>query len=252
MMPMPAEPPDAAAPRRWQKWLVAGLGALVVVHSVLVALWLAPSSPVRDVVGSDHLASYVDPYFQQGRDAVGPSAQFVDESLRVRAIVRVDGEKEPRTTKWVDVTDDENDALRRDLDPARVHLAARRLATNLNLAMFGLTPEQRKIVRDTKATVLPSELKAALEKAGPDPVRVRTFLAYDQMAQQFVGLYARARWDGDIVQVQYQAGRRTVPPLADGAPSVRDVDYLWFSFGWRRTFRGSADAQSAFDSYVKK
>ncbi len=60
---------------------------LVVIHSALLMLWLAPSSPIRDLVGSRNLASYVDPYFQQDVDTVDPSVQFVDESFQIRALV---------------------------------------------------------------------------------------------------------------------------------------------------------------------
>lgn len=250
---MPDAPAESAAPRRWQKWFVAALGLLVVVHSALLMLWLAPSSPVRDAVGNHSLASYVDPYFQQGHDAVGPNAQFVDETFRIRALVRNGGDDKAHKTEWLDLAEIEEKATRLDLDPARVHLIGRRLAANLNLAMFRLSPDQRKAVTISTGTGGLGDLRAKLLAAGSDDDAVQNYLAYDQMATQFASLYAAARWEGKVLQVQYLVGRRTVPPFADRATTtLRDVDYLWFAFGWRRAYRGSADAQSAFDSYVKK
>src|SRR3954470_8429516 len=124
---MPDSATDEAPPRPWQKWIVALLGFLVVVHSVLLMLWLAPSSPIRDLVGSRGLASYVDPYFQQSADSVDPDAQYVDESFQVRALVEGDNAKKPHVTRWVDLTAEEDQRMRHDLAPSRVHVIARRL-----------------------------------------------------------------------------------------------------------------------------
>src|SRR5689334_14926760 len=101
MEPMPDADDEPVRP--WQRRLVSGLGVLVLIHSALLMLWLAPSSPIRDVVGSRNLASYVDPYFQQDVDTVDPSVQFVDESFQVRALVR-NGSAKPVITEWVDLT----------------------------------------------------------------------------------------------------------------------------------------------------
>ena len=58
---------------RWQRGVVTGVGVILVVHSVIVALWLAPSSPIRQAVGDSRLSTYVDPYFQQGDQIVAVS-----------------------------------------------------------------------------------------------------------------------------------------------------------------------------------
>jgi len=250
---MPTPPRDAAVERPRLRWTVELLLAVVVVHSVILTLWLAPSSPLRDAAGDSRLASYVDPYFQQGRDAVGVGTQQVDESFSIRAFVAPDGGGKGAATPWIDLTRIDNRANRHDLTASRVHLIARRLATNLNLAMFNLSEEQRKIVRALTADDLPSAVKVTLEKAGGDGAAVRFFQAYDQMATQFTSLYAQSRWEGRVVQVQFRVGRRTVPPFADRAKaSLDDVAFRYFSFGWRRTFRGSVEARETFDSYVKK
>lgn len=244
-------PADDVPVRPWQRRLITALGVLVLVHSALLMLWLAPSSPIRDLVGSRNLASYVDPYFQQDVDTVDPSVQFVDESFQIRALVR-DGAADAKATKWVDLTNQDVRDVRYDLNPARIHLIARRLATNLNRAMFALDPSQRKIVRETEVTDTTSARGAALNEAGNKPAVVQNYLAYDQMATQFTSLYAAAKWKGDVLQVQFKVGRRSVPAFSKRHDEqLSDVDYLWFTFGWRPHFRGPIDAQSAFDSYLK-
>lgn len=248
-----SSPRQDAPARPRHRWVVEVLLAVVVVHSVLLALWLAPSSPIRDAAGDGRLASYVDPYFQQGRDVVGVGTQQVDESFSIRAFVAPEGGGKGAATQWVDLTRLDNRANRHDLRAQRVHLVARRLATNLNLAMFNLNEAQRKIVRGLTADDLPSGVRIALEKAGDDPAAVRFFQAYDQMATQFASLYAQSQWDGRVAQVQFRVGRRTVPPFADrDDATLADVSFRRFSFGWRPAFRGSLEARETFDSYVKK
>lgn len=243
---MPPEPRDAAPVRPRHRWVIELLLIVVIVHSAVLALWLAPSGPIRDAVGDERLASYVNPYFQQGRDLVGIGAQRVDESFSIRAFVVPDGSKKGKPTEWIDLNALDNRAGRHDLASRRVHGIARRLAANLNLAMFNLTEKQRKIVRRLTADDLPSIVSTKLLKAGGDPEAVRMFQAYDQMATQFSSLYAQSRWDGRVVQVQFRVGRRTVPTRS----ALSDVDFATFSFGWRRTFRGSTEARASFDSYV--
>jgi hypothetical protein len=236
-------------PRSWQRWLVTVLLVVAIVHSAVLALWLAPSSPLRNAVGSSSLSTYVDPYFQQSRDVVGPGAQFVDESFQLRATVRPKSGAKPELTDWIDVTEDEIHRSLHDIAPARVHVIARRLATNLNLAMFNLDPAQRKYVRSVRAKDLPSKVRAKLERLGSNPVSVRTYLAYDTMAAQFASLYAQAAFGDDVVEIQYRVGRRTVPSRA-GRDTLGDVEFLHFDFGWRRFYRGPLEARTAFDSYV--
>lgn len=248
---MPPESRDAPLARPRHRWVIELLLVLVVVHSVILALWLAPSGPVRDAVGEKRLASYVDPYFQQRRDVVGVGSQRVDESFSVRAFVVPDGSEKGKPTEWVDLTAIDNRTNRHDLTSSRSRIMARRLATNLNLAMFELTKEQRAIVSALTADDLPSTVAVKLQDAGGRPDAVRMFQAHDQMATQFTSLYAQSRWDGRIVQVQFQVGRRTVPPRS-ADKSLDEVPFDLFSFGWRRTFRGSAEARAAFDSFVEK
>jgi hypothetical protein len=255
MTRMPPTPVEDAVARPRHRWVVEVLLVVVLVHSVALALWVAPSSPLRDAVGDGRLASYVDPYFQQGRDVVGIGQQQVDESFSVRAFVAPDAGGKGAATAWVDLTRADDRADRRDLTPERARLAARRLATNLNLAMFNLTEAQRRLVRGLTADDLPSSVTPTLVGAGGRPDAVRFFQAYDQMATQFASLFAEARWgdEGRVVQVQFRVGRRTVPPYADRATtSLADVPFRDFSFGWRRAFRGSLEARETFDSYVKK
>lgn len=251
---MPHRGDEDAAARPWQRRLMVGIAVVVGLHSAVLALWLAPVNPARDAVGTTTLASYVEPYFQQSWDGLDPRSQRVDEAFRIRANVKVDGGQKMRVTPWIDLTKVEGGPLRHDVDPARVHVIARRLATNLNAVMFAFEPAQRKLVRANYITTPISTLEQRLDAAGPDDTIVQTYLTYDQMATEFASMYASARWPDDtILEVQYLVGRRTVPPRGEkGSRVLADVDYRWFAFGYRKAYKGSYEAQLVFDSYVKK
>ncbi|TGN32584.1 DUF5819 family protein [Aeromicrobium chenweiae] len=238
--------------RPWQRTLVVALAVVAVAHSVVLAFWLAPRSPLRDAVGDRTLATYVNPYFEQSWSALAPNAQFADESFTLRAQVKDDATGTITMSEWIDVTAAEDRALRRDVDPARVHAIARRLATNLNGAMFGLNPRQRVLVRESYTKEPIERLGDRLYSAGTDRrAAVQSYVAYDTMATRFASMYARARFDGRILKVQYRIGRRTVPSGATrAADALQGRDFHWFEFGFRRGFAASFEAQTAFDDYV--
>lgn len=249
-MPEPASLADGLG--RWQRLGVLAIGLVLVVHSVLLVLWLAPSGPVRDAVGDGRLATYVDPYFQQGNDLVGIGSNRVDESLELRATLRPAGGGDPFVTDWVDVTALENRAVRGEAGPPRSHQMARRLATNLNFALFGLTPQQRDLAATTEADVPVARLQRELKERGSNPGDVQNFMAQDQMATQFASLWLGAMYDDvELLQVQYRVGRRSVPDLADRTTeSVSALDFTYFDIGWRAAFRGDPAARAAFENYV--
>lgn len=239
--------------RSWQRHLVAVLAVVAVLHSAILVLWLAPSSPARSAVGTSNLTTYVNPYFQQSWGVLDPSAQFLDESFRMRAHVKDDSTGKDRVTEWIDVTSAEGGALRHTLDPARVHVIARKLATNLNGAMYDLNAAQRKLVQTNYITTPLSTLRGRLAEAGDRPA-VDTYMKYDLMATRFASMYAKAKFSGTtILEVQYLIGRRKVPSYADRKDtSLKDQKFAQFAFGYRAAFKGSYEAQSAFDDYVEK
>ena len=251
---MPAAGSDDADARPWQRSLMVGIAVVVVLHSAVLAVWLSPANPTRDSIGTTTLASYVEPYFQQSWQDLDPRSQRVDESFRIRARIKDADSEKMRVTPWVDLTKDDRGSLRHDVNPARVHLIARRLATGLNAAMLVSGPAQRKLVATAYIATPIAELRQRLNAAGSNPRAVQAYMSYDRMATEFASMYAKAMWPDDtIVAVQYRVGRRTVPDHSDrDKTTLDDVDYLWFAFGYRRAYKGSYEAQTTFDSYVKK
>ena len=249
---MPA--PDSLAGQlgRWQRLVVLLIGVVLVAHTVLLALWLAPSSPIRDTVGATNLATYVDPYFQQGTDVVGIGSNQVDESLELRARVQPEGGGKAFATDWVDATAMELRAVEGDLTSARSHQMARRVATNMNFAVFGLDTAQRTTIAETKADVPVIRLQRALNEQGTSAGAVQNFMAQDQMATQLASLWMGALYDDvELLEVQYRVGRRVVPDIADRVTQkITDADFDYFDIGWRAAYRANPEARAAFNDYL--
>ena len=238
---------------RWARVVVCLLVLLAAAHTALLLLWLAPRSPVRDAVGGKVLSSYVDPYFKQGEDSLGIGSNRVDESLQIRASVRDTAKGKQRKTPWIDVTSIETTALRGDIDPARSHQAARRLATTLNFAMLQLKADQREIVAKAKASQSLVDVRAKLITAEV-PVRVAfNFSAADEMTRRFASLWLGATLDDvEVVQISYRVGRREVPDVSKrGTRSLQGTAFTWIDMGWREPYRGTPEAREAFSDYVR-
>lgn len=238
---------------RWSRLGVLFLGLALIAHGVLVGLWLAPSSPVRSVVGGSFLASYVDPYFKQGNDTLGIGSNRIDESLQIRAWVKATPKKKKaKKTEWLDITAIEQRRLRGDFAPARSHQAARRIAASLNLAMLQFNADQLKIVAKFDADSDRESMRRELLSAGAKPRYVLNFLGADEMTRRYASLWLGAEInEGEIVRVAYRVGRREAPAAkASGSDSLKGRPFTWFDLGTRTPYRGTPEARSAFEDYV--
>lgn len=242
---------DDGPPRPWQSAVVVALGVLVIVHSAVIALWLAPSGPLRSAASPDRLASYVDPYFRQAWSSLDPSRQRVDERLRIRARISTSPD-EFTTTPWIDVTTTDLAATRHSAAPPRVRLIARRLATNLNASFLALDERATKVARSsfTQERDSATRLRAALRRSGASEASWVRYANNDRMVVRFASLYAVAVWGSDVREVQYASGLRLAPTRGESRESVDGVAFTDSRAGWRRLVRPPAAAQERFDDFV--
>ncbi len=232
---------------RWQSGIMLTIAVVVIVHSAVVGLWLSPASPIRESVGDNALASYVNPYFRQSPTTVDPGLQRADEALLVRARVLMPN-GETVETPWADVTADlESGGILRP----RIDRAARSLATNLNVAISSFPDEARPLVEEDLVEEERAVRQVAIEAEGASPFQAQVFFANWAMATQFGTLYSSALADGTVEQVQIRVGLRRVPPYDDrGESTVDEESFTWVTLGWRDAIAGNEEAQRAFDDYV--
>lgn len=72
-------------------------------------LWIAPVSPLREVVPGKLLTQYMIPFFGQSWSVFAPEPINGDNRMLVRAVVRENGAD--KTTEWVNVTDVETQLM---------------------------------------------------------------------------------------------------------------------------------------------
>ncbi|MFT4189067.1 MAG: DUF5819 family protein [Aeromicrobium sp.] len=233
---------------RWQSGVMLTVAAAVVVHSAIVGLWLSPTSPIRESIGDDKLASYVNPYFRQDPMAMDPAMQRADEAMRVRAKV-LTREGEEIATDWIDVTEVQMADM--GLFASRASLSARSLATNLNVAVVPLPGEAKDVVaQDLPDAEIETRMRE-LQAAGATPYTTRVLFANWSMAARFATLFVGAAEDGTVEQVQIKVGLRRVPPYDERHDTkLADVDFDWVTLGWREAQAGNPQAQRGFDDYV--
>lgn len=247
--PTDDQAPPASSPAEWQVNLIIVLAVLALLHTFLIAVWIAPASQARDSLGGGSLTGYVSPYFTQRWNTLTPSSQEVDEAFLVRA--RITGTDTPRTTRWVDVTAEQQ--ARNGIAQVRAQTAARRLATNMNAALLALPEGATDIIgkdhADAPADPAKNPVVKGLRKAGTPPTQTAGYVRTEGMAVRYASLYAHARWGNDVTAVQVKIGIRTVPERSSG-DTLAATQMDWTTIGWRAQYRGTIQARQAFDSFV--
>jgi hypothetical protein len=224
--------------RRAVLWVIA---AIAVVHSVLVALWVTPTNPIRDAIGSGRVDAYITNGivpFEQSWSVFAPTPRRGGESVQVRAYNGETG----ATTDWFDITADEDERILHVPNPARIHAVTRRLGGSANEQLADLTATQLDLVSSDEPS------RREMLRLLPDD-----YVDLDEMLTRFGTMYAIARWGDGITQVQIKIGHRRVPVFANRARAdFLDVPFTYRTIGWRKAWRSDADAQAAFDDYVER
>lgn len=235
-------------PRRWQRIFVTGVLALVLIHSALVGLWLAPDNAIRAAVGNDRLASYVNPYFQQSWTRLDPRLQRVDETLELRAVIIHPDTGEEITTDWINPVDLDLQRSGGWRNRDRASDITRHLAVNLNQMILNLEPAHRPLVAQDYTAGSARQLRGDLEQAGVDPRDAANYAVTERMVVTFASLYADAYWQGRVMRVQVRPGIRVL--TEDRSVASTDQEFRRWDIGWRDVTNLHPAAQRSFAPYV--
>lgn len=240
--------------RRTVVWVLVAVG---LVHSALVMLWIMPVNPLRDAVGQERLSSYVYPYFDQSWSVFAPTPRRGGENVVIRAYLGDVDAKDGKTTGWYDITTHEDEKIEHLVNPSRIHSATRRLGGNTNAVLPSFNDRQKALLGGnyvkTDVSVLQKRLAALNERGPAGDADIATLMRQDRMLTRFASLYARALWGDEVSMVQVRVGNRKVPNYAfRNTTDFADVPFSYVTFGWRAAWKGSADAQDAFDGYVDR
>lgn len=231
------------------------LAVVALVHSALVMLWVMPDNPMRDAVGADRVASYVNPYFEQSWSIFAPVPRRVGENVVVRATLH-DAGGDTRVTEWHDITAAEDRRVKHLANPSRIHSATRRLASGVNEVLVGASPALAAAIagdlRGDSRAVIRSTIGSQAATGAAGSSAISGYLRSEEMLTRLATAYAVARWGPEVESVQLRIGRRSVPEFAARADAAfADVAFTYRLIGWRDARRSTGEAQSAFDDYVR-
>lgn len=211
--------------------------AILLIHTLLIGLWVAPSTAFRDAVGYDRVHDYIDPWFEQNWSLFAPTPRRGEVMFEARAFV-VDpdtGEGEP--TEWARLTEIEHELVRGTPAPPRTMKVTRRTTSYLHTARNDMNDEQRDLLTANFFETPIEELRTMLDDVdGGSSSAVDRYMRADAVATLIANAYAEATWgdQGEIARVQYRTSSRRVPPYEIGSEkTLDDVDPLVREYGWR-------------------
>ena len=223
-------PSGTRKPKVWVRVVAFAAVLATAWHIFASFLWIAPPSPLREVVPGNALSSYMLPMFGQSWSVFAPEPINGDFHFNVRAKVLGD-DGELRETGWVSATDVELSMIRYNLTPPRGGLQSSEVASSYKTAYDKLEQVQRTTVGGDFAVdewlvgleaALENQAEAATQNADADeePVEVNTaeiaqLVAEERRAAAYATQVARAIWGAEVEEVQYRVSRQNVVPFAD-------------------------------------
>lgn len=195
--------------------VVAWLAVLFTAWHVFASfLWIAPYSPLREVVPKGALTSYMIPMFGQSWSVFAPEPINGDYHFNVRAVIEKDGEE--IETGWVSATDVELSMIQYNLFPPRAGIQSSEVASTQKGAFDKLNEEQKATVAlgyfkdDWQA-----RMQTALEQQG-DTANAEKFVTEERRTVAYATQVAYAIWgEENVVRVQYRVSRQNIIPFAE-------------------------------------
>ncbi|MCS4276290.1 hypothetical protein M2390_001472 [Mycetocola sp. BIGb0189] len=215
-------------------------------HVLASFLWIAPPTPLRDVVPGNALTSYMIPMFGQSWSVFAPEPINGDYKFEVRAWTSKDG-GEPELHDWVDATAVELSMIRNNLFPPRAGIQTSELASTVKGRYDALTDEQRKVVAlgYFKGDDSEARMSEALGGGGQN-VAVNNYLFADRMARAYATQVATALW-GTPDRVQFRVSRTNVIPFAErNNPDAKRPAAQIADIGWRADLTKEGQSDQAF------
>lgn len=245
----PEMPASAApAPRKVKPWVrvLVGLATILTAWQVFASfLWIAPYSPLREVVPGNMLTSYMIPFFGQSWSVFAPEPINGDYHFNVRAVIEEDGQD--IETGWVSATDVELSMIQYNLFPPRAGIQSSEVASNFKGAYDSLGESQRNTVAQAftgetwEADLYNALLQGSVAGDGSDllgdeadETAVAEQLAQERLSTLYATQVARAIWGDGVKQVQFRVSRQNIVPFAERHnPDAERPAPMMTESGWR-------------------
>lgn len=222
-------------------------------HVFASFLWIAPASPLRDVVPGNALSKYMLPMFGQSWSVFAPEPINGDNRMLVRAVLSEDGKE--HSTEWLNVTDVESQLLTRQLFPARAGNHSIDLASSYRSAYAKLSAEQKETVNlgffegDNWA----SRVTQALYDQGDNHSAINGYINAEFRAVRYSTQVARAIWGENVIRVQFQMERQNVIPFKErNNPEAQRPATEQTPSGWRGLQVAAGQSEKDFADTFKR
>ncbi|KRC66700.1 hypothetical protein ASE12_19160 [Aeromicrobium sp. Root236] len=243
-----------------RRLVIVVIGVVFAIHTALITIWIQPTNPFRDAVGSENIYKYINNKifpFEQSWSVFAPTPRRGGENVKIRAYYGKPGEPGTKVTEWFDITGNEDQRIKYLVNPSRFHSATRRLGGNINSTVGQFNDKQRLIIAGALYTSPRSKLADLLKQSNTKGIAglqaVGQYLDNDEMLTRYGTMYATARWGKGVKAVEFQVGHRSVPNFTKrNQENFLDVPFTYYRVGVRKAIPGNADAQAAFDGYVPK
>lgn len=252
--------PDETRPKRrlWVKGVAFVAVLLTAWHVFASFLWIAPPSPLREVVPGNALTSYMIPFFGQSWSVFAPEPINGDYHFNVRAVIDENGEDVE--TGWISATDVELSMIRYNLFPPRAGIQSSEVASGYKGAYDALGRGQQETVAraftdaDWEASLRSELLAGATGDDGSDLTgddadegQVDAYLAEDHRSTAYATQVARAVWGEDVRQVQFRVSRQNIVPFAERHdPDAQRPEPMMTESGWREPMSESGQDDENF------
>jgi hypothetical protein len=239
---------DAEEPRSGaRRFRLSDLGAalllgVIVWHVFASFLWIAPPTPLRQLVPGEALRSYMLPWFGQSWSVFAPDPINGDNEILVRA--RLDTGV---TTDWQNATDIEYALARHNPFPPKAAAMGMHQAAQFLSQWNALTNPQRDVVgRDRRAGA--DADRTALESSLP-----ADYVDEERRTLAYATLVSRSLWGDEVTEVQFLVQRRGIVTFADRhdtaaerpAPAAAET-------GWRKPAEVSSEDVEEFASTFRR
>lgn len=208
---------------------------LVVMHTILIATWVAPNNLIQETIGRENLRSYIMPIFDQNWSIFAPNPTSSEVNFEVRAYRQNPATGEETPTEWVNLTSEEDKKILHTPTPPRTANMTRRITDRLHSSRKKMSQDQLDLLDRNFLGRPPETMREQLhEEDGASPSEVDTYMRFEEAAVQVATAVAQNTWGDDILYVQIRTAGRTVPDYADRhEKTLEDVEWNWRSYGWR-------------------
>jgi len=212
--------------------VVSGLLIIFLAWHVFASfLWIAPPTPLREVVPGTLLQSYMIPWFGQSWSVFAPEPINGDNEILIRAELRPAGESS--VTAWINATDIEYQLAYHNLVPPKAATMGMHQAADFRNVWTKLNAEQQASV--TRDLGQDADLKAVLtDEDGRLTEAARAYIAQEERTRAYATEVAYAVWGSRVTAVQYLVQRHPIVPFQSRNDStIERPDAIQYVTGWR-------------------